>query len=476
MQLANTTLLKHKFLLPALFSLTALTTVNAQDNSPYSRYGLGNQTPRTNVISRGMGGVSAAYVGTYLGYAQGSNYGDSTAFTEVTSVNYNNPASFASFQANMEQRSGKVASARVILDVGINFSSRKLAEPNTPLSFTSSDAIFSHVYVGVPIRKNWGLAFGIRPISRISYNILRSERLRNSGGGNIDSVATQFAGNGGTFLPTIGTGFGSNNFSVGVNVGYMFGKKEISTRRAFINDSIEYAASNHTTNSSFGNLFFNAGAQYKIELNRKSILRLGVTGNWKQTLDGSQDILRQTYVRNSVGEELQVDSVFQQTGAKGDVIYPASYTAGFMLDNAPGDKTRGWSIGVDYVKNNWDDFRFFGAKDLVQNNWELRFGGQLTTVGKPTRYGQTISYRFGGFVGPDYVNADGKLPQYGLSFGLGLPLISYNQAARTQYSVLNFAFEYSKRGNDQNKIREDLFRVSVGLNFTDLWFGKRRYD
>ena len=477
MQLASTILLKHKFLFPALLSITALTSVKAQDNSPYSRYGLGNQAPRTNVINRSMGGVSAGYVGTYLGYAQSqNNMADSTSFTEVTSVNYNNPASFSAFQANMEQRSGKVASARVILDVGVNFSSRKLAEPNTPLSFTSSDAVFSHVYVGVPIRKNWGLAFGLRPLSRISYSILRNERLRNSSGDNIDSVATQFSGNGGTFLPSIGTGFGSNNFSIGVNIGYLFGKKEIATRRAFANDSIQYAAANYTTNSTFGSLFFTTGAQYKIELNRKSILRLGVTGNWRQNISGTQDILRQTYVRNSVGEELRVDSVFQQTDVAGEIVYPASYTAGFMLDNAPGDKTRGWSIGIDYVRNNWDDFRFFGAKDLVQNNWELRFGGQLTTVGKPTRYGQTIAFRFGGFVGPDYISADGKLPQFGLSFGLGLPLISYNQAARTQYSVLNLGFEYNKRGNDQNRIREDLFRISLGLNFTDLWFGKRRYD
>ena len=135
-------------------------------------------------------------------------------------------------------------------------------------------------------------------------------------------------------------------------------------------------------------------------------MRLGVTGNWKQNLDGTQDILRQTYIRNSTGEELRVDSVYQKNDVRGEVVYPASYTAGFMLDNAPGDKTRGWSIGVDYVQNQWDDFMFFGTKDLVKNNSELRFGGQLTSVGKPTRYGQTISFRLGGFVGSDYISAD----------------------------------------------------------------------
>jgi hypothetical protein len=469
MQLANTMVLKNRFRsLPVLFSLFAFSAVQAQDNSPYSRYGLGNQAPRANVISRGMGGVSAAYVGTYLGYsAETANQ----SYSDVVSVNYNNPASFANFQANQEALSKKVSSGRVILDGGIIFNSRKLAEPNTPKSFTSSDAQFSHIYVGIPIRKNWGMAFGLRPVSRISYDILKTERLSD-----IDSVATRFTGTGGSYLPTIGTGFGTKNISLGFNVGYLFGDKSITTRRGFLNDSVEYAASDYTTKSSFGGVFFNAGAQYKIELNRKSIIRLGLTGNWKQTVDGRQDIVRQTFLRNASGEQLRIDSVFEKKQVPGEIIYPGSYTAGFMLENAPGDKTRGWSVGVDYVMNQWDDFRFFGTKDQVQNNWELRFGGQLATVGKPTRYGQTISYRFGGFVGPDYVNADGELPQFGLSFGIGLPILNYSPQTRSQYSVLNLAFEYAKRGNDQNKIREDIFRLSVGLNFTDLWFGKRRYE
>ncbi|HEX8315918.1 MAG TPA: hypothetical protein VF609_13045, partial [Flavisolibacter sp.] len=237
--------------------LLSFSVAQAQDNSPYSRYGLGNQFPRVNVISRGMGGVSAAYVGTYLGYANPdpNNTRDSVAFTEVISVNYNNPASYSGFQANLEPRSKQVSSARVILDAGINFSSRKLAEPNTPQSFRASDALFSHIYVGIPIRRNWGLAFGIRPLTRISYDIVRSERLF-SNSGNIDSAVTRFTGNGGSFLPSIGTGVGLGNLSLGVNIGYLFGEKEIATRRALINDSIEYAASNHTTNTNFGNLFF----------------------------------------------------------------------------------------------------------------------------------------------------------------------------------------------------------------------------
>ena len=459
MQSANTTLLPHKFsLLFFLFLFIVFSSAKAQDNSPYSRYGLGNQFPRMNVTSRGMGGVSAAY-GDYF------------------SVNYNNPASYASFYAKMEQRAKKVEYARVVLDAGINFDTRKLAEPNTPQSFTASDALFSHVYVGIPIRKNWGMSFGIRPLSRTSYNVFRSERLRTSSGQSIDSAITQYTGTGGSFLPSMGTGFGSDNFRVGVNIGYLFGKKEITTHRGFLNDSVLYAASNHTTNSNFGSLFFNAGLQYDINLDtsKRHVLRLGASGNWKQTLKGTQDILRQTYVLNSSGQELQVDSVFQQNDIAGEVIYPASYTVGFIYDNAPGKRTRGWSIGADYVTTQWNDFRFFGAKDLVQNSWEVRVGAQLTPTLSATRYSQFIHYRFGFFTGQDYVNVDNKLPVYGVSFGMGLPILNYSRLS-SQQSIVNLGLEYIRRGNDQNKIKENLFRISMGLNFTDLWFGKRKYD
>lgn len=457
MQSVGITVFRNRtFLAAALCSSIFSQSLHAQDNSPYSRYGIGNLYPRMNVINRGMGGVSAAY-------------------SDIFSINYNNPASYAGFQVFQEQRSKKVSSARVILDAAVSYDSRKLAEPNTTRSFTSNDILFSHVYVGVPIRKNWGLAFGIRPLSRISYDILRAEQLHTPSGTLIDSAFTEYSGSGGSFLPSIGTGFGTNNFRVGVNIGYLFGKKELITRRGFLSDTINYAASNHTTNTNYGGLFYTVGTQWLVDLSKKAVLRLGASGNWKQTINGSQDILRQTYTRNSTGQEVQVDSVFSQADSKGSVIYPGTYTAGFMLDLAPGQRTNGWNIGVDYAAGKWNDYRFFGAQDLVQNNWELRFGAQITPSENALQNGKLKSYRIGFFTGRDYIKVGNDLPVYGFSLGLGLPLRNYSRLTN-QASVLNFGLEYIKRGNDQNLIKEDLFRLSLGLNFTDFWFGKRKYD
>ena len=43
------------------FQLIANGFINAQDNSPYSRFGLGDQHPGTNIFNRGMAGISAGY-------------------------------------------------------------------------------------------------------------------------------------------------------------------------------------------------------------------------------------------------------------------------------------------------------------------------------------------------------------------------------------------------------------------------------
>lgn len=433
----------------------------AQDNSPYSRYGLGDASPSTNISSRGMGGISAGYA-------------------DFVSINFNNPASYAAFQAIPDPRSHKLAAGRAILDVGMNFDNRTLLVPNSTSRFTSADAFFSYLQVGVPLRKNWGLAFGLRPISRISYNISRSERLTDPVTGNaIDSAYTQFKGSGGSYLPTIGTGFGTDHFSAGFNVGYLFGSRQSTTLRSLINDSVQYNASDFSTTTSFGNLFFNAGLQYRIDLkktkDRYSMLRLGVSGNWQQDINASQDILRQTYTLGTAGEELQLDSVSHLTDVKGKIVYPASYKGGFVMQQVNYRDNSGWLFGADYTTSKWSNYRYFGQQDSVQDSWMVNIGGQI--YGKPRASLFTrITYRFGFYFGQDYIKVDNQMPVLGGSLGFGIPFGGYNRINPGQTSILNLSLEYGKRGNNDNLLRENQFRISVGFSLTDYWFRKSKYE
>ncbi len=435
--------------------------VFAQGNSPYSRYGIGDMVPNTNVVNRGMGGISAGY-------------------SDVLSINFNNPASYSKFQTQpLPGSNKKVRAGRVLLDVGINYDSRTLIAPNQPLNFSSSYGYFSYVQVGLPINKKWGLSFGLRPVSRINYKISRVEELIDPITGKfIDSAITNFEGNGGAYLPTIGTGYSFGNLSIGGSVGYLFGKKEVTTKRALLNDSVNYQVASYASRAFFGEIFFNAGAQYAITLkkdkDKETVIRLGVSGNLKQEQNATRDLVRGTIITNANGVDQRLDSVFEKTEEKGKMIYPASYTMGFVIEHKE-TTGKGWLFGVDYVATNWDDYRFFNEADAVQNNSQIRIGGQLRP--KPsTNYFSNVAYRAGFFTGTDYIKVSNELPQYGLTFGVSLPIGNYSRSTPGQFTMINLGFEFSKRGNNDNLLKENLFRVSAGLNFSDLWFNKRRYD
>lgn len=450
------------------FSLSIILTalclpVLAQDNSPYTRYGLGDLVPSTNVPSRSMGGIAAGY-------------------NDILSINFANPASYGSFQGIKEQTTKKMAYGRAILDIGLNIESRTLSEPNRIGKFTASNALFSHVQVGVPLRPNWGLSFGLRPISRISYKIASHERLVDPNTNlPIDTAITTNQGDGGAYLASIGTGWRiplgkASSFSFGVNGGYLFGKKDYSTRRTIYNDSLNYNSGNFQTKTSYGNLFANAGLQYQTKLKEGLYLTAGVYGNWKQTLNASQDIIRETYYFDESTGNVTLDSVSTKNDIKGKIVYPSSYTAGFVIESITTPQKASWLLGLDFTQGNWSEYRFYGQADpTVRNKWELKAGGQLRPAPK-TNYFSNVAYRAGFFIGRDYIQVQNDLPLMGVSLGLGLPVRNYNRLSPGQATVVNLGFEFIKRGNNDNLLKENLFRLSVGFCLSDYWFVRKKYE
>ncbi len=460
----------HCFYLTILvLFMTAAEPVFSQDNSPYSRYGIGDLVPSTPVTNRGMGGISAGY-------------------TDFLSVNYSNPASFSSFQAVLEQKSKKLVSGRAILDVGLNFENRTLREPppSQAQKFTASNALFSYIQVGVPLKNNWGLSFGLRPVSRISYNILQSERLKDPNTGlPIDSARTNYTGDGGAYLASVGTGFGIfekdhgngmlEKLSLGFTAGYYFGAKDYSSRRSLINDTVDYYQANYETKINYGSLLFNLGLQYRVPLNKKVLLTVGAYGNWGQKINATKDVLRETFLYDDNLGYLRLDSVSDQRNIKGKINIPSSYTVGFVAQkSAITNKEGGWLIGLDFTQQNWSQYSAYGQKDSVRNKWEVKVGGQFNPIPK-RNYFSNVAYRVGFFMGPDYIKVKEKMMQFGASFGLGLP-VALSRQAPNQVTLVNLAFEYGKRGNNDNLLKESMFRFSLGFSLSDFWFIKRKYD
>lgn len=445
MLLVNLTMMMPKRRL-FFFVLLALPLFSmSQENSPYSRYGIGDIVPSGNIVTRGMGGTSAA-------------------FSDYTAINFNNPASYSNL-------------LWTTLDIGAQFDSRTIKSGSPIQSFNSKNAIISYLQFGFPLLNgnkkarrdsmSWGLNFGLRPVSKINYSIEKDSRLTN-----IDSLNTLYEGTGGENEAYVGTGVRIKNLSFGVNAGYTFGNKNYNTRLIFINDTVNYLKSNSATNTNFGGLFFQAGIQYYIPLKKGSALSLGAYGKFQQTANATQDILRETFVYNTVtGVADRLDSVYNQSGIKGKIILPSTLGFGFNYQNSQ------ILVGGDFEMTNWSKYSFYGQGDAIKNSWMAKAGFQyMPKPGTSRKYWNFVKYRAGVYFGPDYIAVDKNLPQYGLTLGGGFPLRIRRTFYDNQYSIMNVVLDYGSRGNSSNSLRENIFRVGIGFSLSDIWFVRSKYQ
>ena len=436
------------------------TSVAAQENSPYSRYGLGDITPNHNIVTRGMGGIAAGYA-------------------DFQSINFINPASYGSlgYVDPAVVKSNPNYQRSTIFDIGAEIDSRTLKSTSPLSKFSSTNLSISYLQLGFPIKMKkanrkgifMGANLGLKPVSKINYKIARFDRLQG-----IDSLATIYEGSGGLNEVYSGVGIRIKNLSLGFNFGYAFGNKDYSSKLTFLNDTAHYYSSNSSNKTHFGGTFFNAGMQYEIKLKSKAVLRLGAYGSLKQTLKGSQDIVRETNTTDANGGDIRIDSVFE-SNVKGNVVRPSTYGVGFTYADSAGH----WSFGADYEATRWQDYSFYGQPDLVANNWKIRAGVDYFPASYNTpikKYFSFVHYRFGFNYGPDYVKINNNLPEYGFTFGAGFPLKLRRSFFETQSSMLNTAIEIGSRGDKKSNIRESTIRVSIGLSLGDLWFRRYKYD
>ncbi len=434
---------------------------SAQVNSPFSRYGLGNLVGSQHVISRSMGGLSASY-------ADGANYNVGQA------INFNNPATYG-------------ANYMVTYDLGLSIDSRKL-KSNTPNgAFSSIYVIPSYLAVSVPLNKlkGLGLAFGLRPITRLNYGVESRARLAG------DSVGTIYEGTGGTNQAFIGVGKKWKNLSIGANTGYTFGRQEISTSKTFYNDTLLYFQSRSASQINFGSMFLQAGIQYEFTLFKKEnaadkssknlLMRVGATASLQQNMNAVKRLSNQTYVLNASGALMEVDSIAKQDNLKGTIIMPATYDAGFMIMKTL-TNTRGnfqlWSAGVEYTTTQWTKFRSYGQPDALNNSWALKLGAQISPNpdGGSTSYLSNVNYRFGFQFGKDYINADGNgFNHSSFTLGAGFPIRKWRNY-ETQFTVVQAAMQFGKRGSAVNNITENYTQITLGFSLSDMWFIKRKYD
>lgn len=450
MQLVNRIIAKNTSLFLALFISSF--SLNAQTNSPYSRYGIGDLSNSKNAYTRGMGGVSLAWA-------------------PVRFVNSSNPATYAWLPGS----NGKV----VAFEIGAEYKNLILNQSTPVEKYKSSDLQFNYMRLGMQIsnKGNVGLAFGIEPISRVNYKIQNERRISG-----VDSAITQYVGNGSANKGFIGLGYRYKNLSVGFNTGYIFARKSVSTNLGLLNDSIIYYESLSTTRTNYGNAFLQGAALLNIPLQAKGNkgvitrnIRLAASYELQNTLRGFQEVERITSEPSYQGPLAGNDTVYFKGNVKGAVVLPSTLGIGFMYERMHTDSGTSFSIGVDYTNANWKKYTYFGSNDLVGTEWMLRTGISYVPSEVARRYWSNVHYRTGFYYGQDYIAAGGQMPLYAFTAGVGLP-IRNDDRFRPIKPMLNIGIEVGKRGNKNNIVNENFFKISLGFSMADSWFFKRRYD
>ncbi|MBS1730560.1 MAG: hypothetical protein JSS67_07250 [Bacteroidetes bacterium] len=452
--------LTHKRSIILFFSFAIFSiSVSAQVNSPFSRYGLGDLVPLQSITTQGMGGLGAAYFNGQV-------------------INNNNPASYSALRL-------------VTYDIGLTLDARSLRSANPVGKYNATNLEPAYLQLAIPLSatKDVAMVFGIRPKTKISYSLSETTP-SNFEEGSADSIQNLFEGNGGLYDVFAGIGKRWKNFSVGLNAGYEFGKKEISTRVGILDTAFTFYKSNSETSTNYWGFYLNPGIAYLIPLGKRTdpvtkitsnySLQIGGSGTLAHSLKANQKITRETFVYDGLsGAPIRIDSVSVTPNILGHIQIPVTYTAGFMINKVLSNayvSINKWSFGADYTAGNWSDYRFYNTKDLTVNNWMIHAGGEFSPDPvNGTKVWSRAIYRLGFYTGNDYLDVDGNGSKISaVTFGAGFHLKKKNYI--NQFTMINTALELGRRGTKVNNLTQNYFKFSLSLSLSDIWFQKRKYD
>jgi hypothetical protein len=415
-------------------SMNSILEAQSNLNSPYSAFGLGQLYNVNNVPVRSMGGIS-------LG------------FSDNISVNINNPASYSGFDSTSFVFEGGLAGYSTTMKT-------------TDLHSSSFHASFSHLLFGFPLTSWWRTGIGLVPYSGLGYSVFDQDHKDHIG-----TIRYDFSGEGGLNRFLWGSAFQPFSFlSFGINSSYLFGTID-HIQRVTYPDSMYMVNTIINNTTVLNGLAFDFGLQIHHKLNEKTDLVIGGTYTPQMEMNAKRDYLMRSYSGVVNGVEVIKDTVMILDNQDGKVVLPDGYGIGFTIS-----QQHRWLFGIDYKVNNWSNYSNYGVSDSLVNSYSLHFGGKIIPDRNSTSYLQRVQYRAGVYFGKSYLDfRNENLPEFGITFGTGLPL--RGTLLRRTMAMINLGFEIGEKGTLKNGlIRENYFNTYIGISVYEWWFFKRRYN
>jgi len=454
------------FLLVILSSFHQVSIAQTLSQSPYGRFGQGDNLYTPSPFLQSMGGVSQALVDSNI-------------------LNLNQPASLAALESGV-----------TIFEAGLTGTSTTYDFANK--SSMGRTAGFGYFGLAFPIKKKvWNMSISLSPSSNVGY-FLRDTISDPSSG----TIFLGYEGSGGYSNFAIGNGFQlGKNFSLGVQVRYIFGRVDYSSQVVFVDGQDEGLRNSLVTRTNrMGDIQFETGLMYTKRFRRAGyknpqaserskrfedrdslVLTFGGTFRPATELNGSYTYLAQTYFGGSPQNSVAfTDTIAFDDRLTGVFSMPLQYGGGLTL----GSSSKKWMVSSDFVYTNYDSFRIFGQQDSVRSSYRASFGLQINPMpsvkvgsGK-VAYWKKVRYRFGAYYSDGMLRIDGNaVPEMGLSLGFGLPISLRTYNTRPATSILNFTLSVGQRGvKGTNPLVEQYIRGTIGFSLNDRWFRKVQYD
>lgn len=416
---------KIKSLWAAFAVVSIAATAHADVNTPYSMYGYGIMGERATSMQRQMGGV---------GYAMQSG----------RQINVMNPASYAS-----------IDSLTFLWDMGANMN-MQWSRDNSGKTHGYGGGL-DYVTMEFPLSKFMGMSIGMVPLTQVGYSF----------GDEIKYGARQNQGTGGITEAYAGLSGKVGGFSVGVNVSYDFGTIQ--------NDV--YATPLAGTQSLFEQIMrirdwnIVAGVQYRQPLNKYNSITLGATYSPKKSFHGDTWLTIQDLASDALPDTIA------QSNMKGKYYSPQTFGVGLAYTH---EKVHRIVVEADFTLQQWSKAPFSSLKDETgqvvfqgmkfSDRQKIALGGEYVHNVRGS-YLERMPWRLGAFYTDDYLKIDGnRMREYGVSLGTGF-------TAPGGKTMINFGLGWMHRQTAPvSLLSENYFNITLGVNFNEVWFFKRKIN
>ncbi|WP_028980790.1 hypothetical protein [Sporocytophaga myxococcoides] len=438
----------YRILLALLISLTAFqATAQLTENSPYSRFGLGDLYPSGSIRNIGMAGVGVAS-------------------PNLEYINFLNPALLpTNRRLNLDTTIKYTMFEGALYGVGRSISDGALKQQSKSVNF-------QYLNIAFPVSNRWTTSISLNPYSNMSYDY-------HSGFDTAGlAVSTSNIGTGGLYTVNFANGVDlTRNFSAGLTASYVFGStnEEYFTQLTSLDLSVQdqkYGINQRTSYSGFN---FKPGLAYRNifktavkEEEEHIYYNLGATYDFSGGLTSRRELTRQIRSNlNAVNE----DTIISNT--KMHAVLPSKLTVGFSID-----KPVYWSVGVDFTYLSYSKYKNFDAGiDNFKNGYKIALGGEYKLKGQEVMKMPILRAGLSYQKTPFYFNGT-QLNDFSVSLGGSIPVGRKDPRYKSKpLSRLNIALVAGQRGTtNDGLIRDRYFQVYLSFQTIDKWFERRRIE